>query len=227
MKRGILYIVWGDKVEPLLQRSMASVRQIYPDMPIEVVRGEPDLVRGLAQKAKMATQSPFDSTLFLDADTVVLGNLDYAFDRGEEFGLACAICECPWLRRYGPEAGDQIEYNTGVLFFTAKSRPVFDTWQELSATAPSRSRWMTTEGQLRGLEYDDQSSFARAVRQCGFNPHVLPINYNFRPGFYRTFFSPMKIWHDPSDVPRNLAEVSAATESGKRLVQFLQFAVRT
>jgi hypothetical protein len=110
MTRGVLYIVWGEKVEPLLQRSMSSVRKFYPDMPIEIVRGVEDPVRGLAQKSKMATQSPFESTLFLDADTVVLGNLDYAFERAEEFGLACAICECPWLRRYGKEEGDQIEY---------------------------------------------------------------------------------------------------------------------
>src|SRR3984957_10987377 len=109
MKRGILYIVWGDKVEPLLQRSMASVRKFYPDIPVEIVRGEADPVRGLAQKSKMATQSPFESTLFLNADTVILGNLDYAFDRAEEFGLACAICDCPWLRRYGPAEGAQIE----------------------------------------------------------------------------------------------------------------------
>jgi hypothetical protein len=224
MTRGVLYIVWGEKIEPLLQRSMASVRKFYPDMPIEVVRGVADPVRGLAQKSKMATQSPFESTLFLDADTVVLGNLDYAFERAEEFGLACAICECPWLRRYGKEEGDQIEYNTGVLFFNAKSRPVFDNWQELAATCPSRSRWLSSDGQLRGLEYDDQSGFARAVRKCGFNPYILPINYNFRPGFYRSFFAPMKIWHSPHEVPANLAELSAACESGQRPVQFLQFA---
>jgi hypothetical protein len=37
----------------------------------------------------------------------------------------------------------------------------------------------------------------------------------------------MKIWHSPHDVPANLAELSAACESGQRPVQFLQFANRT
>jgi hypothetical protein len=105
VKRGVLYIVWGDKIEPLLQRSIASVRRFYPSIPVEVVRGTEDPLRGLQQKSRMISHTPFETTLFLDADTVVLGNLDYAFDRAEEFGLACCICECPWTRRYGAIEG--------------------------------------------------------------------------------------------------------------------------
>jgi hypothetical protein len=141
VSRGILYIVWGDKIEPLLKRSMDSVRKFYPDLPIHVHRGQPDPIRGLQQKSKMISLTPFETTLFLDADTVVVGNLDYAFDRCEEFGLACSICECPWLRRYGSTEGDQIEYNTGVLFFSPKARQVFETWQSIAPTTPSQSRW--------------------------------------------------------------------------------------
>src|SRR5947208_13022472 len=110
MDRGVLYIVWGEAIEPLLQRSIQSVRKYYPHMPIHVERGQVDPVRGLVQKTRMLSATPFATTLYLDADTVVLGNLDTAFDRADEFGLACCICECPWLRRYGPEHGDQIEY---------------------------------------------------------------------------------------------------------------------
>jgi hypothetical protein len=222
MKRGVLYIVWGQKIEPLLQRSMQSVRKFYPGMPIEVVRGQEDPVRGLQQKSRMISHTPFESTLFLDADTVVVGNLDDAFERSEEFGLACCICECPWLRRYGPGEADGIEYNTGVLFFTPKSKAVFETWQEIAPTCPSTSRWTASDGQMRGLPYDDQASFGRAVRTCHFNPHILPPNYNFRPMFYRTIFAPLKIWHDPQDVPPALADISAACEANQRPVTYLR-----
>jgi hypothetical protein len=225
VNRGVLYIVWGTQVDSLLERSMESVRRVYPDLPTHVVRGEDDSVRGFAQKAKMASLSPFESTLFLDADTIVLGNLDYAFDRAEEFGLACSICECPWLRRYGASEGDGIEYNTGVLFFTAKSKPVFDCWESIAPTCPAQSRWLMMDGSLRGMEYEDQAGFARAVRTCGFNPFVLPINYNFRPMFYRTVFAPLKIWHGRHDVPAALAQVSAACEKNERLVTYVRLGV--
>jgi hypothetical protein len=222
MARGVLYIVWGEKIEPLLQRSMQSVRKYYPNIPIHVERGQEDPKRGLQQKSKMGRVTPYETTLFLDADTVVLGNLDYAFDRAEEFGLACCICECPWTRRYGQGEEDNIEYNTGVLCFSAKAKPVFEAWETIAPTCPSASRWMAPDGKLRGLEYDDQASFARAVRSCGFNPHVLPLNYNFRPGFHRTFFTPMKVWHSPHPVPPQLEEISSATEAGQRPVTYLE-----
>ncbi|MDP6885212.1 MAG: hypothetical protein QF830_13855, partial [Rhodospirillales bacterium] len=43
--------------------------------------------------------------------------------KGREVGLALCICECPWARRYGGLAGDVVEYNTGVMFFTKRPGP--------------------------------------------------------------------------------------------------------
>lgn len=176
----------------------------------------------LLEKSKMASLSPFESTLYLDADTVVLGNLDYAFERAEEFGLACCICECPWMRRYGAELGDLIEYNTGVLFFTNQSRPVFDAWQELAGVCPSQSHFVTDDGREFTMPYEDQSGFARAVRQCRCNPYVLPLNYNFRPGFHREFFAPLKIWHYRLNAPAALFDRNAACENGTRPVSHIR-----
>jgi hypothetical protein len=222
MNRGVLYIVWGDKIEPLLQRSINSVHRFYPDMRIHVVRGENKPQRSLQQKTQMGTLTPFESTLFLDADTVVVGNLDFAFERAEEFGLACSICECPWARRYGAAEGDNVEYNTGVIFFANKARPVFDAWQRLALTCPATSAWTTTDDSLRGLDFEDQASFARAMRECQWNPYALPLNYNFRPAFYSHVFAPLKIWHSPTEVPARLIEISAACEAGRRPVSYIK-----
>jgi hypothetical protein len=221
MTRGILYIVWGDKIEDQLQRSIRSVKKFYPHIPIHVERLQNPSERPLLQKANMATFTPFESTLYLDADTVVLGNLDFAFDRAEEFGLACAICECPWSRRYDTAEGDNVEYNTGVLFFTAKSRSVFDAWQRLAPTTPSTGRWWAAkEGRLFTSSGDDQASFARAVRSSSFNPFVLPANFNFRPNFQQSFFTPLKIWHSPMEVPASIEEMSTAAETNQSPVTF-------
>ena len=215
MKRGVLYIVWGDQIEPQLQRSIQSVKKYHPAMPIHVER-VPDLrERGLLQKAKMGAITPFESTLYLDADTVLLGNLDDAFQRGEQFGLACCINECPWLRRYGSNHGDAIEYNTGVLFFTRQARPVFDAWQTLAPVSPAAGRWVTAiDGRLHGVPCDDQASFASAVRQAQYCPFILPLNYNFRPVFYPCFFTPLKVWHSPSSLPEGIEQLNERTTAG-------------
>ena len=93
--RGILYMVWGgDKIESALNRSMDSIRTHHPDLPIHVHRGDQAPgPAGLERKTQMGSVTPFQTTLYLDADTVVLGNLDYAFERADRFGLACCICE--------------------------------------------------------------------------------------------------------------------------------------
>src|SRR5262245_58601263 len=125
MSRGVLYIVWGDKGERALARSLASLKEMHPELPHEIIRlpAETDEYKGLLEKSRMMSLSPFDETLFLDADTVVLDRLDFGFAQAARFGLACCICESPWARRYrGLPNDDATEYNTGVLFFTRAAR---------------------------------------------------------------------------------------------------------
>src|SRR5438876_9554670 len=95
--RGVLYIKWGD-VHEMLDRSIESVKKYHPELGIHVhdCPGGSDLL----VKAKMLDLTPFEETLFLDIDTVVLGRLDYGFEKARQAGLACCICECPWARRH-------------------------------------------------------------------------------------------------------------------------------
>ncbi len=45
-------------------------------------------------KCAMFDLSPFAETVFLDADTVVLGDLTFAFEKAAAFGLACSLSRC-------------------------------------------------------------------------------------------------------------------------------------
>ena len=114
--RRVLYIVWGKFNEALLKRSQESVETHHPSLPIEVIRLPENA--SLLDKANMLDLTPFEETLFLDADTVVMDNLDFGFEKAALTGLACSICECPLSRRYNGIRGDVVEYNTGVIFFT-------------------------------------------------------------------------------------------------------------
>lgn len=199
--RGVLYIVWGEseQTRKALDRSINSLLAVHPELPHEVRR----LPEGsnLLDKAQMFELSPYDETLFLDADTVVMDKLDFGFEKAAKHGLACCICECPWARRYGglKNRGDMIEYNTGVLFFTRRAEPVFDFWYEHRDIDSSIDFYH--DGKKVRMPENDQASFAQAIDETGFNPFVLPMNWNLRPLWQRHLFGPVKIWHDYTDVP--------------------------
>ncbi len=208
--RGVLYIIWGEGMEMTLDRSIASVQRLHPELKIHVQR----LPEGatLLEKSRMMEFTPFDETLYLDIDTIVLGNLDFGFEKAARFGAACAICENPWARRYGGISGDMVEYNTGVLFFTAKARPLFDAWKQAAGEVDSSLVHIVDGGQKVRMPLNDQAGFARAVEDVageesgGPQPFILPMNWNFRSQFHHSWFGPIKIWHGYADVPDALLE---------------------
>jgi hypothetical protein len=199
--RGIIHVYWGDKIEPELERSIESVKRHHPELPCRSFKLPNDA--SLLDKAAMFAFTPFDTTLFLDTDTVVLDRLDFGFEKAERHGLACCINECPWARRYADIGGDQIEYNTGVLFFTKEAEPVFRAWESCARTIDS-SILFRSEGRNCILPHNDQAGFSQAIEETGVNPFVLPFNWNLRPAWHRSFFGPVKIWHDRSEVPMDL-----------------------
>jgi hypothetical protein len=198
--RGVLYVKWGHSHDGLLRRSMESLRAVHPELPVHV-HELPDSST-LLDKSRMLDFAPFAQTLYLDTDTVVLDRLDFGFERAERFGLACSVCECPWARRYTGLRGELVEYNTGVLFFNRKAEPVFRLWESLVGQVDSSM----TLADGKSFPCNDQAAFAVAVERSEFLPFVLPYNWNFRPNHYRSFFGPIKIWHDPAEVPPGLIE---------------------
>jgi hypothetical protein len=215
-ERGVLYMVWGDKVKAPLARSIDSVKEIHPELPIEIVEFSGG---GHANKSKMLDCTPFRQTLFLDVDTVVLGRLDYGFERAERAGLACCINENPWAARYRALEGDMVEYNTGVLFFTAAARPVFEGWAALRAEIDTTLTYLK-DGEVHQTDNNDQGYFAAAVDRTGTVPFVLPLNWNFRPRWHRAFFGPVKVWHDYAEVWPKLKQLNALYQRPGSLFSF-------
>jgi hypothetical protein len=224
MSRGVLSIYWGDEDKLPFDRLKHSVKKFHPELPHEIIKveapsGDPT---SLNKKSSMLELSPFDETLFLDLDTVVLGNLDFGFQKAKQFGLALSICEAPWGKRY-PNifTGDEIEYNTGVIFFTKTAKRVFDRWRELAPTIDSSILAVNEQG-IYKMPANDQGSFALAVEQTGFHPFVLPLNWNFRPHWHSSFFGPIKIWHDYSDPPSFFEELNSYYSNADSIIQYHQ-----
>jgi hypothetical protein len=224
MTRGILSIYWGDESKFPIERLKASVKKFHPELQHEIIKVEAPSgdTSSLNKKAAMLDLSPFDETLFLDLDTVVLGRLDFGFEKAAQYGIALAICETPWGRRY-PKIfqGDQIEYNTGVIFFTKQVKAVFDQWKVLAGSIDSSIPYVQN-GQILTMPANDQGSFALAIEKTKFNPFVLPLNWNFRPIWHKSFFGPIKIWHDYSDPPPIFDELTAYYANSDSIIQYHQ-----
>ncbi|MDP6788708.1 MAG: hypothetical protein QGI13_16480 [Rhodospirillales bacterium] len=216
-KQGAVYVVWGKVDKTILDRSIASLKAHHPDLPVHIEH-LPDEAT-LLDKARLLDFTPFEETLFLDMDTVVMGNLDFGFRKGREVGLALCICECPWARRYGGLAGDVVEYNTGVMFFTKKARPVFEAWTDLVGHLDS-SIVFQAGGDYVKMPLNDQAGFAKAIDDTGFVPYVLPLNWNFRPRWHKSWFGPLKVWHDYAPVPDALAQNNARQADPNAIIGF-------
>jgi hypothetical protein len=217
--RGVLYMKWGTKIEPIFQRSLKSLRQFHPELQVQVAELSDKAT--LLDKARMFDISPFEQTLFLDTDTIVMDRLDFGFEKAEKFSLACCICECPWARRYTGLSGDLIEYNTGVLFFTKQAKPLFELWKKHAATLDSSILFKRGDNpEIRRMAFNDQGGFALAVEQWGVCPYVLPLNWNLRPLWQQILCGPVKIWHDYSNVPTGLEEWNKRQSNGQKVIEF-------
>ncbi len=208
MSRGALYIIWQGKCDPrpMLCRSLASLKKHHPELEHHVV----EMPEGseLPCKSAMLDLSPFDQTLYLDADTILLDRVDLGFEKSEKHGIACCISASPYARRFGGlfDAGDMVEYDTGVLFFDRKHgdvRNVFAEWRRLSAI--DSSCVFPGKGEvLNRMAVNDQASFAAAIDAREFNPFVLPVNFNLHPQWQKGFWGPLKVWHAYYDPPASI-----------------------
>lgn len=221
MSRGVLFMVWNGGMETpsKLDRAIASVEETNPGLAIRV-ETMPD-GSDLLCKSRMYDLSPFDETLFLDADTVVLGDLSFGFEQAKKHRLACCICECPWARRFLglQHRGDIVEYNTGVLFFTKRAEPVFHLWKENCETLNSAHYFDSSRGR-ECMVVNDQAGFAAAVADLDFNPFVLPMNWNFRKYWHRTVFGPIRVWHDMGAVTPQVKEWNARHAKASDVISF-------
>ena len=210
--------------------SIASVKKFHPDWGVHVrelgaeFEGKVGMegYRGLLEKGRMNDFSPFEETLYLDADTTVMGRLDYGFEQAGRFGLACTHCVCPWARRYAkiPQRADTVEYSTGVMFWVKeKMQRLFDEWKRVTPLLDS-TIYFYKEGKVMQAPYGDQGAFSAVVEGMGFNPFVLPGNWNFVPQRQTWFFGPLKVWHDYAEPPAAFWDLNRRYQEEGMLIDY-------
>jgi hypothetical protein len=204
-ERGILYIATGPSFLAEAIGSAQSVKAVWPDIPLALITdiapppGSFDHVeiaeaeRSSRDKPRLIGRSPFEQTIFLDADTYCCAPLPELFDQLDRFELLAALEDGRFSTKMDPVTGEERfvqvpgipesfpELNTGVMAF-----------RRTPATTALFERWIAEYDEvLNGplADYHDQPSFRAAIYRSDMQFGVLPSEYNFRlgcPGKART-----------------------------------------
>lgn len=190
--RGVLYVVRDEEEAQRPARSIKALERFGLDY---CVRKAEAPVNGLA-KLDLLDLSPFDETLFLAPDALVLDDVSLGFEMAGRHGCALSMAPACWARRqWTDEPGtprrvhpEIPEYDLGAVFFVDNTamRALFETWRSIAGEYGSCEQW----------------GFSQAVYETRFNPYVLPENWNFhaRP----IVCGPIKIWNSCETPPRNI-----------------------
>lgn len=216
MSRGITYVAWG-KCIPEAEKSAVSAKEHglrsslitnedYKGSFFDKIIHHPNELSQGFNIVSTYELSPWDETLWLDTDTLILDDLTFAFDMAAIHGIAIVIAPHSSLRGRGIEGipEEAPEYNCGAVWVNSNHPAIVDFGKKWKNEA---------EGYNGGGWWTDQSSLSYMLYKYKINPYVLPSNWNFRAYMNREFskgefhtshgFGPIKIWHSRTPVPKN------------------------
>ncbi len=180
LDRGIIYIAYGAKSEQVMSYSISSLKDIH-SYPVKVINGEheqaSDRQASRWAKVNLFHLSPFQDTLYLDADTRVQGDLSTGFDILDD-GFDMAIVpsgnqdgDCLW--HVGEDEREAtfheigfvpIQLQAGVFYF--RKSPAM-----LTLFAAWRKEW-------RRFNDQDQGALLRALYRHPVKVWLLGRPYN-------------------------------------------------
>ncbi len=209
--RGLLFVRARDEGDTYLARAKAALASVHPELPVhEVVLQRPfahPLTAGFRVKA--LADSPFTTTLALDATAVVLDRLDYVFTQAERWGMACPLSPFAERALSGPAGrDDRVRLDPGLLAFNTAFRPVLNTWFQMQM----RQR----EGAGETWHYRTGATLAEALEQNNRWPFILPAAWHMRENTNPYFFGPVKVWNGASPPPEAVDAARERYADGRR-----------
>jgi hypothetical protein len=218
-KRAIFAVAW---TEAYVKQAVASIRQwqdffgdsvdffLISDVLLENAEGIGSIVVdfkliGYPRKVEgIVLHKPegYEEYLYLDTDITILENIDFGFTQSKRFGIAVASAPTYLLDEFrgfdevlndlGIEPAGQIQYNSGLIFFTPGPlvNRAFGRWYQLCVKF--QGRWNR-----------DQEFLAVAMDLENLNPYVLSKAYNTR-GLYEPIWGKTRVWHSHAPVPKGI-----------------------
>ena len=212
MSTGVIYIATGKEFLREAIISATSLKVVHPELPVTVFTDQAvtapcfDQVVTVERSpehfdhVRLMGQSPYERTLYLDADTYVCGDITGLFALLDRFELAVAH---DWTRN--PDYARELlwEYTSKIpeSFFQHQAGVV------LFRRSPGLTRffgdWLTyyeRDQQLRATSgsschVGDQAAFREALWRSEVALWVLPLEYNCNPATRGYLIDPVKIIH--------------------------------
>lgn len=205
MTKGIVYVAVGGKYIEYAMRSAATALRVSPEIPTALFTDDPDLIPKLNPFTKIRTlrlsahgrqgtrwiakilamaASPFENTLFLDADTRVVRNIDRLFSLLDTFDIAMTHS----ARRVHDTSPYEIpdwfpEFSSGVIVYrrNATTARLFQLWQDLHMDYRTRYGFEDDQIPLRKVLYDHAKEFRVHALSNEFNCYVeVPVTVGSR-----------------------------------------------
>lgn len=205
LSKGIIYIVSGKKHLQRALISATSLKQHMPDIPItifsslsvdsplfdQVIKIEAKELKGqvkgpahLSPKVDYISESPYDSTIFLDADTFISDSFYELFDLLNNFDMAIAhdtfrtfAYENEFLIGHMRQLPDCYPiFNSGVIAFRKSNevKNLFCRWKMLY------NKYNEIIRSAGGNYFGDQTSLREILYTSNVKLAVLPPEYNCR-----------------------------------------------
>lgn len=207
MEWGIIFVATGDTCRNEAQLALMTLGNSNPSLPVTIFTDKPEYFKipealsvsfeiiknpyfSFKDKIFGFQNTPYENTLFLDADTFITGSLidlEPLFDRFDLATIQDPLCNSKYpVADYEFTAPESFpEMNTGVVLFrkSEEMSRVLQQWQELYDSVPAFR--------------NDQGPFREAVYNSTLSLHVLPKNFNFMPGLAGVIEGPILIFHSP------------------------------
>jgi hypothetical protein len=185
---GVVYIGTGERIVKEILQSASSLKKVHPEMRITVFSdreiGRPELFESVQlisdpkysyiDKILPLTETPYEYTLYLDSDTIVLNPVTALFELLDQFDLAIALEPKPKQLQYPTQVPESFpEYNTGVFSYRKNvgNMDLFRQWHacysEQKANVPGTTH--------------DQPAFREVLYHSPVRFTTLPSQYNLRP----------------------------------------------
>jgi hypothetical protein len=225
MANGAIYILTqNDRYVDLALQSLASLKRAMPDLPITVFSQFPmssplidQVVRvqptgdGFYDKTRLIRESPYERTLFIDADIIVLDPFPELFALLDRFDCAATHEEyvsTDWFGRYprSDVPSSFPEFNTGILLYKRSARMdgVLKEWESLY------SRFIE---ERPGQRINDQPFFRAAIYHSDVRVATLTREYNCKYRGQGYLNGPVKLLHGHVDLQFDSSQLSKAARA--------------
>ena len=227
MSNGAIYIVTQDpRYVDLLRTSAERLKTVMPDLPITVFSQFPvsgawcDRVihvepsgDGFYDKTRLIRESPYDQTIFVDADIYVAAPFPELFSLLDRFDCAATheeYLDTDWFHHYPrPDIPASFpEFNTGILLFkrSALMDRVLLNWADLY------KRFLEENPNLaiNGHAINDQPFFRAALYENEARIATLTREYNCKFRGQGYLAGPVKILHGHVDLKFDMEQINKA-----------------